>query len=188
MIAFIGCGVQAQSHLQAFSDMFPLKAARIFGRGRPNIEALSKSAASLGLDVTLCDSGPSAIAEADLVVTSITYAAGFTPVLDAREMKPGAFAAVTDMAIPWIAEGLQGFDRIAIDDMAQEAAMTEKLVDPSLVTGDLEGLVLGRCRGRDNDAERTAFIFRAHALGDLALSALAYKKATEKGEGVSVPA
>lgn len=187
VVAFIGCGVQAQSHLQAFSDMFPLKAVKIFGRGRPNIEALGKAAADLGLAVEVCDSGPAAIAEADLVVTSITYSAGFTPFLDAREMKSGAFAAGTDLGIPWIPEGLQGFDRIAIDDLAQEAAMTDKLADPALVTGDLEGLVLGKYSGRENDAERTAFIFRAHALGDLALSALAYGKARDKGQGVTVP-
>lgn len=187
VIAFIGCGVQARSHLKAFSDMFPLKAARIFGRGQPNIEALSRAAADLGLAVELCDSGQAAIVEADLVVTSITYSADFVPFLDAREMKPGAFAAVTDMAIPWIPEGLQGFQRIAIDDMAQEAAMTEKLVDPALVSGDLEGLVLGKFKGRETAEERTAFVFRAHALGDLALSALAYEKARAKGRGVSVP-
>lgn len=187
VVAFVGCGVQAQSHLKAFADMFPLKAVRIFGRGRPNIEALAQSAAELGLTSEICDSGAEAIAEADLAVTSITYSAGLVPFLDARKMKPGSFAAVTDMAIPWMPEGLDGFDRIAIDDMAQEAAMTEKLVDPALVTGDLEGLVQGKFIGRDGDEERTAFIFRAHALGDLALAALAYRMAREKGLGRSVP-
>jgi ornithine cyclodeaminase/alanine dehydrogenase-like protein (mu-crystallin family) len=29
--AFIGCGVQAQSHLQSFAALFPLKQIRAFG-------------------------------------------------------------------------------------------------------------------------------------------------------------
>ena len=40
VVAFLGCGVQARSHLQAFSDLFPLKEARLFGRGQANIDRL----------------------------------------------------------------------------------------------------------------------------------------------------
>ncbi|MCI0431411.1 MAG: hypothetical protein L0210_12850, partial [Rhodospirillales bacterium] len=59
----------------------------------------------------------------------------------------------------------------------QEAALPNKLVPADLVTGDLAGLVLGKFKGRERDDERSAFIFRGYALGDLALSALAYRKA-----------
>ena len=51
-----------------------------------------------------------------------------------------------------------------------------KLAAPEHVTGDLSGLVLGKFSGRDQPTDRTAFIFRGHALGDLALAALAYRK------------
>jgi ornithine cyclodeaminase/alanine dehydrogenase len=54
--------------------------------------------------------------------------------------------------------------------------MANKLVAPEYVSGDLSGLVLGKFSGRDRDDERTAFIFRGHALGDLALSALALQR------------
>ena len=186
VMAFVGCGVQARSHLQAFSEIFPLKAAKLFGRGRANIEASAEAAAKLGLTVEVCDSGSAAMADADLVVSSVTYSPSLVPFLDARQMKPGAFAAVTDLAAPWVQEGLAGFERVAIDDLAQEAAMEQKLIDPSLVTGDLAGLVLGEFEGRQTPEERTAFVFRAHALGDLALAALAYSKARESGKGVEV--
>jgi ornithine cyclodeaminase/alanine dehydrogenase-like protein (mu-crystallin family) len=39
-------------------------------------------------------------------------------------------------------------------------------------------LVRGEVAGRRADNERTAFIFRGHALGDLALAILAYETAT----------
>jgi ornithine cyclodeaminase/alanine dehydrogenase len=41
---------------------------------------------------------------------------------------------------------------------------------------DLAALVLGKFAGRNNKEDRNAFIFRGHALGDLALSALALQK------------
>src|SRR6476620_7283464 len=38
--AFIGCGVQARSHREAFADLFPLREIRAFGRGGANRDAL----------------------------------------------------------------------------------------------------------------------------------------------------
>src|SRR6185295_10109539 len=48
IIAFIGCGVQAQSHLHALAQLFPLKEVRAFGRGAANRDALCRSAEALG--------------------------------------------------------------------------------------------------------------------------------------------
>ena len=36
-VAFVGAGVQAHSHLAAFSELFPLKRIRVFGRGKANV-------------------------------------------------------------------------------------------------------------------------------------------------------
>ena len=72
------------------------------------------------------------------------------------------------------------------DDVEQEAAMEDKMVDPALISGDIAGLVSGTVAGRQSDSERHAFVFRAVALGDLALSALAYDKAVASGIGSSL--
>jgi ornithine cyclodeaminase/alanine dehydrogenase-like protein (mu-crystallin family) len=63
--------------------------------------------------------------------------------------------------------------------MEQEAALPNKLAPPEFVTGDLSGLVLGKYSGRNQDSDRNAFIFRGHAMGDLALSVLAYQRASK---------
>jgi ornithine cyclodeaminase/alanine dehydrogenase-like protein (mu-crystallin family) len=76
----------------------------------------------------------------------------------------------------WIKDSFSVLDQITIDDLAQEAALPNKLVAPQHVSGDLSGLVLGKFSGRDQATDRNAFIFRGHALGDLALSALALQK------------
>lgn len=179
--AFVGCGVQARSHLQAFKDLFPLSGIRLFGRGQANIDALGQMAGKMGLEAVVCATGEETIKEADLIVSSVTFSAGLEPFLDARWLCPGSFAAVTDLAAPWDKKSFGALDRVVIDDLEQEAAMPTKLVPLDDVTGDLSGLVLGKVEGRQQDEERTAFVFRGHALGDLALAGLAYRKAGKAG-------
>ena len=178
-VGFVGCGVQAKSHLNAFNDMFPLKHIKVFGRGRPNIDSLRQLADVLGLTSEECASGQDAIEGVDLAVTSITLTGGPEPFLDAGGLKPGCFAAITDLGVPWRRDSFAALDRITIDDLEQEAALPNKLCDPAYVSGDLSGLVLGDFKGRVKEADRTAFILRGHALGDLALAALAYQKFKE---------
>ena len=174
--AFIGAGVQAKSHLQAFSDLFRLKHIKIFGRGRANIDELCRFADDLGLTSEVCGTGREAVEDVDLVVTSVTYSAALEPFLDANWLAPGCFATITDLAAPWHKESFSAFDRITIDDLEQESALPNKLAAPEHITGDLSGLVLGEFDGRKLADDRTAFIFRGHALGDLALAALALRK------------
>jgi ornithine cyclodeaminase/alanine dehydrogenase-like protein (mu-crystallin family) len=178
--AFIGCGVQAKSHLQAFSDLFPLKEIRLFGRGQSNIDRLCEDASKRSLSHVVCDSGEDAVRGADLVISSVTYSADLAPFLDANWLKPGSFSAVVDLAVPWKKESFSALDQITIDDLVQEAALPNKLAPPEFVTGDLSGLVLGKFAGRNRDSDRNAFIFRGHAMGDLALSALAFKRSSKR--------
>jgi len=177
VIAFIGCGVQAKSHLQAFSDLFPLKEIRLFGRGKANIQSLCEEATKLSLSSAVCSSAQDAVMSADIVVSSVTYSSNLVPFLDAAWLKPGGFAAITDLAAPWKKDSFAVLDRISIDDLTQEAAQPNKLLSPQFITGDLSGLVTGKFIGRSQDSDRNAFIFRGHAMGDLALSVLAYQRA-----------
>ena len=186
--AFIGCGVQARAHLAAFASMYPLREVRIFGRGRGNIDALGAAAEALGLSTVVCGTGGDALDGADLITTTVTFSDGVEPFLDANTLRPGSFAAITDLAAPWIKASFEVLDRVIIDDLGQEAAMESKLVDPEMVNGDISGLVMGDVAGRGSEIERAAFIFRGHAIGDLALSALAYQKASETGLGVKIEA
>jgi len=177
--AFIGCGVQAKSHLQAFSDMFPIKEIRLLGRGQANIKSLCEVAEKRSLSFTVCKSGEEALSDADLVISSVTYSANMSPFLNANWLKPGSYSAITDLAAPWEKGSFAAFDQITIDDLKQEGALPNKLAPPEFVTGDLSGLVLGKFSGRNRDSDRNAFIFRGHAMGDLALSILAYQRASK---------
>lgn len=182
-IAFIGCGVQAHSHLKVFCDLFPIKSVCAFGRGAKNRDALCQTARDMGLQAVASETAMDAVQNADLIVTSINISFSGEPFVDADWLKPGAFAAITDLALPWMPDSMAAFDRIVIDDVKQEAAMPTPMVDTKLVHGDITGLVENTVPGRARQDERNAFIFRAIALGDLALAGLAYETAIAKSRG-----
>ncbi len=184
--AFIGCGTQARSHLQAFADLFPLREIRVFGRGSTNRQALCQAAEKLGLLAITSKSAREAVRDADLIISTVTLSPELISFLDARWLKPGAFAAVVDLAASWLTDSMPAFDRIIIDDIEQEAQMPTPLVDPELVSGDLAGLINDDMTGRCSDDEKTAFVFRGLALGDLALAALAYQRARHLHKGSEI--
>ena len=181
--AFIGCGVQAHSHLQALAALFPLKRIHVFGRGTGSRDAFCRSVEKMGLMAAASQTAQEALRDADVIVTSVTLSPQLVPFLDARWLKPGAFVTMTDLAAPWLAESMAAFDRIIVDDLEQEASMPKPLVDPALVRGDLTGLVTGDAAGRCAADERAAFVFRGLALGDLAVAGLAYQRACECSQG-----
>ncbi|MDV6340162.1 ornithine cyclodeaminase family protein [Nitrosomonas sp. Is24] len=176
--AFIGCGVQAHSHLQALAALFPVTYVRAYARGESR-ESFCQIAEKMGLIATPCQTAEEAICGADLIVTSVTLSPQLIPFLDAHLLKPGAFVTMADLAAPWRADSMAAFDRIIVDDLEQEASMPKPLVDPALVHGDLTGLVTGDVSDRCTEDERIAFVFRGLALGDLAVAGLAYQRARE---------
>jgi ornithine cyclodeaminase/alanine dehydrogenase len=179
--AFIGCGAQARGHLEAFADLFPLREIRAFGRGAANRDALCELARSRGINAVASETARAAVEGADIVVTTLPLVPAPVPFLDARWLKAGSFVAMVDLALPWLPETMASFDRIVIDDLAQEAAMSKPMIKPELVAGDLTGLVCGDVPGRQSASDRTTFAFRGMAVGDLAVAGLAFVRARASG-------
>jgi len=175
--AFIGCGVEARSHLDAFSATFPLREIRAFGRGSTNRDALCRMAEAKRLKAVASRSAEEAVSGADIVISTIPLTPKPKPFLDARWLKPGAFATMIDLALPWLPESMTAFACIVVDDREQEAAMPEPMVAPQLVSGDLADLVAGTIAETSSAGDRSAFVFRGVGLADLALAALAYRRA-----------
>lgn len=178
VIAFIGSGLQARSHLDALAEHFPLTDVRMFGRGQANLNALSALAADHGCKTHIATTPQEAMRGADLVISSITRVPGAEPFADVADIEPGAFASLVDLARPWHPGSLKALDKIIIDDSVQEATMKDPMVPLERVTGDLADLVLDRVDMSVAPTARTAFIFRGYALGDFALAALAYQAAS----------
>jgi ornithine cyclodeaminase/alanine dehydrogenase len=179
-IAFVGCGVQARSHLDAFAELFPISEIRAFGRGSTNVKKLCNYAKQRGFKSSASSTAQEALEGADIVVSSITLSYDVEPFLDAVWMKPGAFAVITDLALPWKSENMNTFSKVIIDDKVQEAAMEKPMVDPGLITGDMKDLIDGSLTVSYQKDEKAAFVFRGLALGDFAVAAMAYARATLK--------
>ena len=177
-VAFLGCGVQAQSHLAAFADLFPLTGIRAFGRGQTNIDRLCSEARALGLTALVAETPEQALDGADLVVSSMSLTYGAAPFVDASTMKPGAFAAISDTAWAWLPDKMASFGKVIIDDHAQEAALGKPMTGAATVTGDLSELITGAVPSGHDTARPSAFNFRGLAIGDFALAGLAYLRAT----------
>lgn len=175
-VAFVGCGVQAHSHLKILAELYPLQKIHALGKGVKNRDLLCDAARAMGLEAVASEHAQQAVESADIVVSSIPLTSQAEPFIDASWLKPGAFIASTDSGLPWKKDTLQVFDRLVIDDLKQEAAMPVPMMAMDLIDGDLTGLVEGKVAARQNDEERTAFIFRAVALGDLALATLVYQQ------------
>jgi ornithine cyclodeaminase/alanine dehydrogenase-like protein (mu-crystallin family) len=184
-VGFVGSGVQARSHLEAFADMFPLKRVRVYGRGKANVDALCAFARGMGLEAEASESAEAALSQSDLIVTSVTLDYSITPFLDARWLKPNAFAAITDLCIPWIDESMGAFGTVVVDDRVQEAESDKPMVRPEAIAGDLTDLVAGGIEKR-NDGRPSAFAFRGIALGDHAAAALVVRRAETLGLGQRV--
>jgi len=180
-IAFVGCGVQASSHLAAFRTMFPLERVLAIGRGRTNIERFCAEATELGFDASESDVDL-ALAEADIVVTSVTLDYTVDPFLNGSLLKPGAFAAITDLFIPWHETSSSAFDTIVVDDLEQESTADKPMVPASQITTDLTGLISRNDLTWSED-RRSAFAFRGISLGDYAAALLVLNRAEDQGIG-----
>jgi len=131
----------------------------------------------MGLAAEAAADAKDVVEEADLVVTSVTLDYSIEPFLDARWLKPNAFAAITDACIPWAPDGMAAFRTVVVDDRQQELESDKPMLPYAQITGDLTELVSG-----DIDTSRcqrpAAFAFRGISLGDYAASVLAVRRAT----------
>jgi ornithine cyclodeaminase/alanine dehydrogenase len=86
------------------------------------------------------------------------------------------------MALPWVADGMDAFAALYVDDMEQERASATKMVSPALISGDLKHLVCTPAPILSPNSRR-AFVFRGLAIGDFALARLAYQRAVGTATG-----
>ena len=179
-IGFIGCGVQAHSHLDALASELPIEHVVAFSRRRESADALCVHARAAGIAGRVADEAADAMNAVDVVVSSIPQQPGLRPFLDANRLGSGAFAIGVDLGRSWIPETFCAFDRVAVDDLRRHAAaplVTTAPVDTDLVT------LIDEPRRTDRGA-RTAFMFGGIGLGDLAAASICLGRARDLGVGM----
>ena len=182
-IGFIGCGVQAASHLDALASELPIERIVSFSRRRESAETLGARAEAAGIAGEVVEQPDNATAGVDIVVSSIPDRPDLRPFLDAARLDPGALAIGVDLGRSWVPETFAAFDRVVVDSLPRHAAapfVTAVPVDCDIVSLIDEPLH----RGRGSRSARIAFMFRGIGLGDLAAASICLERARERGVGV----
>jgi ornithine cyclodeaminase/alanine dehydrogenase-like protein (mu-crystallin family) len=189
VLAIIGSGVQAHSHLEALRLVRDFREIRVWS---PNAGRLRQFAADHR--VTPCDSAEQAVRGADVVVLAT---AATTPVIDDAWVAPGAHVIAVGACRPTHRESdprLVARALVVVDSRAaamQEAgdlllAMQEGFIGAGHVHAELGEVASGEKQGRRDQAEVTFFKSLGLAIEDVVSAGLAYRRALESGSGVQV--
>jgi ornithine cyclodeaminase/alanine dehydrogenase-like protein (mu-crystallin family) len=189
-IGFVGCGLQAQFHLEALLAVFP-SVTRVLALSRTerSAQAFAEMARSKGLEAQTCNDPQAIVRSSKLLVTSVPLGPDAEPVLDPRWLQPGSFVSAIDLARSWTPQHLRSIEVVTTDDHDQQATLpplSAELGPKGTFDADLGELASGRFRPR-TVSERAMFVFRGSALADLAVALLAWRRACERGIGVRLP-
>jgi ornithine cyclodeaminase/alanine dehydrogenase-like protein (mu-crystallin family) len=189
-IGFVGCGLQAQYHLEAMRELFPsIRRVLALSRTLRSAQAFAETARSMGLDAQACDDPQRVVRASGLLVTSVPLGPDAQPVLDPRWLQPGSFVSAIDLARSWAPQHLRAIEVLVTDDHDQQATLpplSAELGPKGSFDADLADLASGRFRpGTANG--RAMFVFRGSALADLAISLLAWRRACARGIGSRLP-
>jgi ornithine cyclodeaminase/alanine dehydrogenase-like protein (mu-crystallin family) len=189
VLAILGSGVQARSHVEALPLAIPFEEMRAWS---PNAEHLAEFADETG--VRAACSAEEAVRDADVVVLATN---SVTPAIDNGWVKAGAHAIAIGACRPSQREidpDLVARARLVVDsrDAAlQESGDVVQAIREGRITAghahvELGEVIAGTKPGRRSEEEVTLFKSLGLAVEDLATAALAYRLATAAGRGVKV--
>jgi ornithine cyclodeaminase/alanine dehydrogenase-like protein (mu-crystallin family) len=187
-VGFIACGAQARSHLAAFRATFQIERVIGFSRRRETAVRFCEEVRQGGLAAEVAQDPRDAVAEADLIVTSVPPDSESNGFLDGDWVSPGTFAAMVDRGYSWKKSAFSVFNRIVTDDFALSGpGGSERLNFEGKLAGDLGQIVSGAVAGRRSDDERSAIAFSGIGLADAAVAIEVYGRARAKGLGFLLP-
>jgi alanine dehydrogenase len=191
VLAIIGSGVQARSHLQALMTVRAFCEVRVWS---PTPDHVRRFAADSPEPVRACGSAEESVRGADVVVLAT---ASSTPVIEDAWVGAGAHVVSVGACRPNQREmhpALVERARVVVDSRASAfhesgdivLAIGEGRFGPAHVMAELGEVVLGVAQGRTSETEVTVFKSLGLAVEDLAAAHLAYQRARELGKGVEI--
>ena len=190
VLAIIGAGVQARTHLAALACVRPIKEARVACR---NIEHAQQLVAEMQFSFPIkpVRTNEEAVRGADLIVTATS---SLEPVINKDWISPGAHINAIGTHSPNSREvdsGTMSVARIFVD--RRESAINESgdyllaakegVVTPESILGEIGELLIGTKAGRSSESEITLFKSLGLAIEDVACADYVYKKATANNLG-----
>ena len=196
VLAVLGSGVQARSHLIALCRARSLKEVRVWsptGQHRDDFARDMRAETSAG--ILPVNSAREAVAGADLIVLAT---ASREPVIHNEWVGDGAHIMAVGACRPDQREmdgALVARARVFVDSRAGATAEAGDLVlairegafDAQRIAGELGELAAGVIPGRASPDEVTLFKSLGMAVEDVAAAHLAYRRATERGLGRGIP-
>jgi alanine dehydrogenase len=195
VLAVLGSGVQARSHIDALTRVRPIAEVRVWGRNPERVHTMLRElneAPPLGDTRVEAAASPDAAAKGADIIALVT--ASREPVLSRAAVADGAHICAVGACRPDQREmdtALVRDARIFVDSRAGALAeagdivipMKEGAFDASHLAGELGDLFGGRIPGRRNDAEITIFKSLGMAVEDVAAARLAFERASARGLG-----
>ncbi len=195
ILAIIGSGVQARTHLEAMVAVRPIRQAKVYSRSAARREHLAEEAAdALGIAVDAVDSARHAVLDADIVCTTTS---SNDPVVMGDWLAAGCHVNAVGSSVRHTREldtSAVLKSRLFVDRV--ESTVTEAgdflfpknegVLDESHIVGEIGDILLGKLSGRESPNEITLFKSLGLAVEDLAAAHFVYNRAAETGAGVSV--
>jgi len=194
-VGIVGTGWQAQSQLEAICVVRPIRRVLCYGRDKARREAFAKKMSShLGVTVHVAASAEDAIRDADVAIAATNAP---EPVIHGDWLRAGchinAMGAnrLETRELDDVVVGRCAF--VATDSIEQAREEGGDLVEPikrGLITWDLiheiSEVVAGKIPGRRKADDITLFKSHGIAIEDVAVAALVFERARDRGIGKSV--
>ena len=190
VMGMLGCGVQGQSHAEAFTETFPLKKILAYDK---DAESARRYAAAMSrhlqVEVIPVKTPREAVSGCDIVATAGPILKVPHATIQAGWLDEGAFASLVDYDSYWSRAALSQAAKFCTDDIPQLKLYQSMgyFQDIPPIHADLGELVTGKKKGRENSKERTMTANLGLAIDDMAVAPLIVARAKEKGIGTWLP-
>jgi ornithine cyclodeaminase len=192
VLAVLGSGVQARSHIDALARVRPFDEIHVWGRHQGRVQALLETVPSHARATLVASPTPEAAADGADVIALVT--ASREPVLMRSAVRDGAHICAVGACRPDQREmdtALVRDARVFVDSRAGALAeagdlvipIKEGAIDASHIAGELGDVFGGRVPGRRSATEITVFKSLGMAVEDVAAARLAFERASERGLG-----
>ena len=177
VLAILGTGQQAATHIRAIAMVRPLERVLVWGRSPYRAAELAQTmAAETGIPIAAADNVREAVAEADIVCT---VSSSVEPILQGAWVRPGTHLNLvgSSHAVPvevdhdlvvrsrFIADSREGVLAQGAEFLSAKAA---GLIGDDHIVGEIGEVLAGRVEGRRSAAEVTVYKSLGHVVQDLA--------------------
>jgi len=188
VLAILGSGVQAKSHLEAIRHVRNITEVRVWSPTAAHRDAFAREQQKVtGLPIRACDSASEAAKGAPIIVLAT---ASKTPVIDTDDVTDGAHICAVGACRPdqrEMGSRLFARARVYVDSHAaafREAGeilipINEAVVSEAHVIGELGALVNGRVTGRTDPKDVTIFKSLGLAVEDVIAAKLAVQNSKD---------